>query len=81
MPRRDNTSLQSDDTNWRPWSVMMVDGTPKRAIQPRNRAVAHEAAVMSVRGIASTQRENLSMIVNRYEWPSDQVQIEDVKAA
>jgi hypothetical protein len=46
----------SCDSNWRPWSVVIVCGQPKRDIQLAMRARATVSAVMSGIGIASGQR-------------------------
>ena len=64
-PKRFNTWRQREDINCRPWSVTMQDGTPKREIQPRSKAVAQDTAVMSANGKASTQREKRSMTVSK----------------
>ena len=45
---------------------VIVAGTPKREIQPDNKAEAQDSAVASVIGIASGQRVYRSMHVNRY---------------
>ena len=59
------SSAQRFDSNWRPRSVVMVDGVPNHAIQPLTKASATDSAVMLVRGKASGQRVNLSMHVSR----------------
>jgi hypothetical protein len=41
-------------------------GTPKREIQPENRALVQSAAVKVESGIVSGHREVLSIKVNRY---------------
>ena len=38
--------MKSSDSNWRPLSVEMVEGVPKRAIQPEMRARATVSAVI-----------------------------------
>ena len=53
---RDRLLLQSLDSNCRPRSVMMLEGTPNREIHPLMSAWATASAVMVVRGIASGQR-------------------------
>ena len=45
---------------------MMVDGTPNLAIHPDTNARATVSAEMSLIGIASGQRVNLSTQVSRY---------------
>ena len=65
------SSDQREEVNCFPWSVVTSAGTPKREIQCRKRAVAHVEAVMSESGTASSHREDLSMIVIRYEQPSE----------
>jgi len=55
-PRRDMRLVQSWDSNCRPRSVMMVEGTPTREIHPLRKAWATALAVMAVRGMASGQR-------------------------
>ena len=56
--------VQSVDSNWRPRSVDTVDGTPNRDTQTLMKALVTVSAVMSVSGIASGHRVNLSMHVN-----------------
>ena len=60
------SEFQSADSNCRPRSEVIVAGTPKREIQPDNKAEAQDSAVASVIGIASGQRIYRSMHVNRY---------------
>ena len=48
--------LQRFDSNCRPRSVVMVEGTPKRKIQVHRKAFATVSAVLSAIGIASGQR-------------------------
>ena len=59
------SSLQVVDSNWRPWSVETVDGTPDWEIHPLRKARATVCAVMSVIGIASGQRVKRSVQVSR----------------
>ena len=66
MPNSWCSSAQREDVNCRPWSVVTSAGTPKRAIQCRTKAAAHVEAVMSTKGMASSQRVVLSMTVMRY---------------
>jgi hypothetical protein len=56
MPQSLAKELKSCDSNWRPWSVVMVCGQPKRDIQPVKRARATVSAVMFGMGMASGQR-------------------------
>ena len=46
-------SLHKADSNWRPRSVVIVDGVPNREIQVLTKARATVSAVMSARGMAS----------------------------
>ena len=57
---------QSRDSNCRPRSVEMVDGTLNRAIQPEANVSATVSAVMSVIGNASGQRVKRSIHVSIY---------------
>ena len=52
-PRRVMSVFHSRDSNWRPRSVTIVEGTPKREIQPVRKAWATASAVIQVRGMAS----------------------------
>ena len=63
---------ESCDSNWRPWSVMIVYGHPKRAIQPESRARDTVSAVMWI-GKASGQRVKRSTAVRQYLNPADEV--------
>ena len=65
------TARNSCDSNWRPWSVMIVVGTPNRAIQLVINAFVTVSAVMSCIGIASGHRVYRSMAVRQYVNPSD----------
>ena len=51
------------ESNRHPLSVLMVEGTPNRAIQLLVKARATVSAVMSTIGMASGHRVNLSMQV------------------
>ena len=53
------------DSNCRPRSVTMVDGTPNREIQPLRNAFATASAVIELRGMASGHRVNRSTQVRR----------------
>ena len=61
--------LQRFDSNCRPRSVVMVEGTSKREIQVHRKAFATVSAVLSAIGIASGQRVNLSIQVRMYTEP------------
>ncbi len=52
-------------------ALTMVDGIPKRAIQPLRKACATTSAVVEVRGITSGHLVNLSTHVSRYVKPRD----------
>ena len=64
-PRSCVKRAQSVEMNWRPRSVVIVEGVPNRDIQPLMKAAATDSAVICVNGIASDQRVNLSMQVRR----------------
>ena len=53
------------DSNCRPRSVVTLEGTPNRAIQPLTKACATTSAVMAVIGKASGHHVNLSIHVSR----------------
>jgi hypothetical protein len=57
---------KSWDSNWRPWSVVIVCGQPKRDIQPESGARDTVSAVMSGIGKASSQRVKRSTAVRQY---------------
>ena len=61
------------DSNWRPWSVVIVCGHPKRAIQPDRRARDTVSAVMSGMGKAYGQRVKRSTPVRQYSNPAEEV--------
>ena len=50
-PSKRMSSVHKVDSNWRPLSVVTVEGTPKRAIQLLVKARATVSAVMSAIGI------------------------------
>ena len=54
-----------------PWSEAMCSGMPNLETHAERKAVAQEGAEESTKGTALGQRVELSMIVNRYLWPSD----------
>ena len=66
MLRSWQREAHKEEVNWASLYVVMTDGTPNRAIQPVKRTCAQSAAVMVVRGIASSHLVVLSMTVNRY---------------
>ena len=70
-PRKCMSWRHRSDSNCAPRSVVIVDGTPKRAIQPVTKACATVGAVMSGRGMASGQRVKRSTQVRRYVNPLD----------
>ena len=57
------------EVNWVPLSEVNWVGTPYLVIQPEIRVSVQVAAVMSCIGKASNQREDLSIMVNRYLLP------------
>ena len=65
IPSREQILDQREEVNCVPLSLVIIDGTPKREIQPWNMAETHSAVEIPVRGIASGQRVDLSMQVNR----------------
>ena len=54
-----------------PLSEVIVSGRPNLAIQPSMSAVTQESVVASVIGVASGHLVDLSIVVNRYLYPSD----------
>jgi hypothetical protein len=54
------------DLIWRPWSVVIVFGQPKRDIHPESRARDTVSAVMSEIGRASSQHVERSTAVRQY---------------
>jgi hypothetical protein len=61
------------DENCTPRSDVRTAGTPNLATQPDIRAAAQLSAVVERRGTASHQRVDLSIMVNRWEYPSAEV--------
>ena len=59
------------EVNCGPLSDVISSGTPKRDIQPKMRALAQSSVVVELRGIASGQREVLSIIVKKYVNPAE----------
>ena len=66
-PRSSIIAVHSWDVNWAPLSV----GRPKRATQWNSCAQAQDLAEVSMRGMASGHRVNLSTMESRYEKPWD----------
>jgi hypothetical protein len=60
---------QTFDVNCGPQSEVIVLGTPKRVIQEKTKALAHAAADVSERGIASIHLDVKSMIVKMWLQP------------
>ena len=71
MPSIRHSSLKRLDSNWRPWSVVIFAGTPKRAIHVERRAEEAVVASISGIGVASGQREKRSIHVTQYRQPCD----------
>ena len=69
VPRSAVKAFHKCDSNWRPRSVVTVEGVPNRVIQVWRNACATVSAVLSSIGIASGQRVNRSMHVNMYTEP------------
>lgn len=59
------SSWKSCDSNCRPWSVVILSGTPYRATHSRTRHSAIVDAVISTVGTTSIQRENRSIMVRQ----------------
>jgi len=66
IPRSFARLWKSCDSNWRPWSVEIVCGQPKRDIQPESRARDTVSAVTSGMGKASGQRVKRFTAVRQY---------------
>jgi hypothetical protein len=62
-----------EEVNWRPWSEVMMVGTPNLAAQDDMRAFTQSSAAMDFEGAASSHLDNLSTIVNKYLKPSANV--------
>lgn len=71
------------DSNWRPRSVVTVEGRPNRAIQPLTKARATVSAVMSGIGIASGESvdtgEKIGVAFGGGKWPNN-INVDLVKA-
>jgi hypothetical protein len=66
MPNLLQKAAHVDEENWAPLSEVRVSDTPKRATQWKKKASTQEAAEVSLRGMASSQRVVQSIMVNRY---------------
>ena len=58
------------EVNWRPWSDVMMDGTPNLATHADMSTSTQSSAAMDFRGMASSHLDDLSTMVNRYLNPS-----------
>jgi len=72
MPRLMQADVHSVEVNWAPLSVVTVAGTPKRATQLAMTASTRVLASMLHRGTVLNHLVDLSMIVSRYMWPSEE---------
>ncbi len=64
MPSWCDRASQTEE-NCLPWSEVTYSGTPNLATQPDTKASAQLAAEVDRSGIASAQRVDLSIMVNR----------------
>lgn len=65
-------SVNSEQSNWRPRSVVFFSGVPYRDIHPKMNVYATVSASMPhTKGYASAQRENRSIHVKQYRNPFD----------
>jgi hypothetical protein len=55
-----------EEVNWRPWSEVMMVGTPNLATQDDMRASTQSSAAMDFKGATSNHLDDLSTIVNKY---------------
>ena len=55
----------SEEVNCVPLSLVIIEGTPKRKIQPWNKAKTHSAVEIPVKGITSGHHMDLSKQVKR----------------
>jgi hypothetical protein len=65
MPSWRDRASQTEEQNCLPWSEVTCSGTLNLAIQQVTRASAQLAAEVNRSGIASAQRVDLSITVNR----------------
>jgi len=70
IPHSLATQWKTSESNWLPWSVVMVCGQPKRYIQPESRACDTVSAVMGW-GKAADQHVKRSTAVRQYWNPAD----------
>lgn len=63
--------VKSRDSNWLPWSVVIVSGEPKRATQLSEKARQIVSASISRSEMASDHLEKRSMIVKQDRYPSE----------
>ena len=73
MPSLSAISFQRTDVNWGPLSEVISNGTPKRDIQCLLSVFALSEVDVLLIGMASGQRVVLSMMLRRYEYPSEGV--------
>jgi len=71
MSSRLQREAHKAEVNWVPRTAVMNAGTPNMLTQPVNSSLAQSTVVMEFKGIASGQREVLSMMVNRWVKPLD----------
>ena len=67
--KRLEREVQREEVNCEPLSEVRVCGTPKREIQEERKTSAQEEEEMEDRGVASTQRVVLSIMVMMWEFP------------
>ena len=65
QPSRSGNFWKKRDSNWRPLSVVMREGTPNLAIRLNRRVCAPVSAVTLVTGKVAGQQVNLSILVSR----------------
>ena len=69
VPNNRAIEFHNCEVNWGPLSDDMSMWMPKQAIQWETRACVQLVAVVSLRGMASGQRENRSTTVRRWVKP------------
>ncbi len=72
MPRLVQAPLHKAEVNWAPLSVVTTAGAPKYTTQLAMKWSVHVLASMLRRGTASTHQVDLSMMVKRYTWLSEE---------
>lgn len=60
---------KKENSNCIPWLMIITTGTAKRGIHSPHRVTVQDCTKMFFKGIASTHRVNLSMIVRQYLKP------------